>query len=49
MYVCCREEMSCPPCWLCESEIDRAHALADCLLMRWEIYGALIDGSNLGV
>lgn len=48
MYVC-KGERSCLPCCLRESEIDRAHALADCLLMRWEIYGALIDGSNLGV
>ena len=44
-----KKEMSCLPRWLCNSEIDRAQALADCLLMRWEIYGALIDGSNLGV
>lgn len=50
MCVCvCKKEMSCLPRWLCDSEIDRAHALADCLLMRWEIYGTLIDGSNLRV
>lgn len=45
----CKKKMRCLPRWLRESEIDREHTLADCLLMRWEIYGALIDGSNLRV